>query len=394
MPYSVERLIEDQGSAIVVQKTDAITSVLDLMIEHDFSQLPVVDDNQTLLGMVTYESILRAARSFNIKLNELFVRDAMVNAPFHYCEDDLFDLLDELKVTNAVVIIEPGGRVLGVVTNYDASEFLRSRTEDLMHVEDVEFIIKELIKRVFIDEKGVLNMDRLQTAIGKSHTPRGEQADPKKAKAFEELNLGDYINLLVSKDIWNFCAPILSVQKESLYELLVKIRQTRNDLAHFRSEISPRSRDELKYCANWLRGRYQDYEKEQGVNFIDTLLQRQEENETVHVTHEESVAYNPAIEPDEKSRERKATRYSRYAALAYWLAEQTAEQVSLTFEQIEGIMNSPLPSSALQLRAWWANDRVSHAPSLLWLEAGWKVAYVDLGERQVVFDKIKPLEDA
>jgi len=28
----------------------------------------------------------------------------------------------------------------------------------------------------------------------------------------------------------------------------------------------------------------------------------------------------------------------------------------------------------------------------LWLEAGWKVAYVDLGEEQVVFARIKPDE--
>ena len=60
MPYSVERLIENQGSVVVVRKEDAIAAALDLMIERDFSQLPVVDENQTLLGMVTYESILRA----------------------------------------------------------------------------------------------------------------------------------------------------------------------------------------------------------------------------------------------------------------------------------------------------------------------------------------------
>jgi CBS domain-containing protein len=386
MPYFVERLIENQGSALVVQKNDAATAALDLMIEHDFSQLPVVDENRTLLGMITYESILRAARSFNAKLSDLFVRDAMISAPFHYREDDLFDLLDELKLTNAVVIIEPGGCVIGVVTNCDTSEFLRSRTEDLMHVEDIEFIIKELIKRTYVDEKGELNLDRLQTAIGKPRVQAGKQTEEKKPKAFEELNLGDYINLLMTRDIWNFCAPILKIQKESLYDLLVKIRQTRNDLAHFRSEISPRSRDELKYCANWLRSRYQDYEKEQGNNFIDTLLKQHEQSEMTHVARERVGIYNSADETE------AGRNVSRYAALTSWLAAQKEEQVSLTFEQIEGILRSPLPDSAYQLRAWWANDRVAHTHSILWLKAGWKVAYVDLGERQVAFVRLKPEE--
>ena len=90
--------------------------------------------------------------------------------------------------------------------------------------------------------------------------------------------------------------------------------------------------------------------------------------------------------------EGKTVSRSRYYALANWLARQSAEQVLLTFEQIEEIIRSPLPDSALQLRAWWANDRVGHTHSILWLEAGWKVVYVDLGEGQVIFARVKPDE--
>ncbi|MBE0681129.1 MAG: CBS domain-containing protein [Anaerolineales bacterium] len=389
MPYSVEHLIENQGSVVLIQKTDTMTKALDLMIEHDFSQLPVVDESGVLLGMVTYESIMRATRSFNTKVDKLFVRDAIENAPFHYREDDLFDLLDELKVTNAVVIIEPEGFVIGVVTSYDASEFLRNRTEDLMHIEDVEFTIKELIKKTYTDTKGEMNSDNLQAAITRLYEQRNDQSGSKKPKTFEDLTLGDYVNLLMTKDVWNFSAPILNIQKESLYELLEKIRLTRNGLAHFRAEISPRSRDELKYCANWLRSRYQEYEKEQERNFINALLKQHEETEVTPVLKEEAAVYKTSAEKNKKSTEGKTTSRSRYTALANWLAEQKEEQVSLTFEQIEGIIRSPLPDSALQLRAWWANDRVGHYHSILWLEAGWKVNYVNLSEKQVIFTRLK-----
>jgi CBS domain-containing protein len=383
MPYSVEHLIENQGNVVVIQKTDTLTTALDLMTENDFSQLPVVGEKGNLLGMVTYESIMRAVRSFNAKLDQLFVRDAIVNAPSCYRDDDLFDLLDELKVTNAVIIIEREGFVTGIVTSYDASRFLRNRTEDLMHVEDIEFIIKELIKGPYANEVATAN----------SSAQRARDATSKNAKPFEELNLGDYINLLMSKNIWKFCAPLLNVEKESLYELLVRIRQTRNDLAHFRSEISLQSRDELRYCANWLRNRYQEYEREQGGDFINTLLEQHEQTETVRVTQEEPVTYGVPAEGDRKARGGKTAVRSRYAALANWLAGQEEGQVLLTFEQIEEIIRSPLPDSALQIRAWWANDRVGHTHSILWVEAGWKVAYVDLGVGQVIFARIKPGED-
>ncbi|RPI93708.1 MAG: CBS domain-containing protein [Chloroflexi bacterium] len=390
MPYSVAHLIENQGNVVIIRKDDTITMALDLMMEYDFSQLPIVDENGMLLGIVTYESILRAARSFNAKLEALSVRDALVNAPIHYREDDLFDLLDELKLADAVVIIEPEGYVTGVATSYDASRFLRKRTEDLLHVEDIEFIIKELIKRTYAGEKEEVNKDELDAAIAKPLAQRNKQSGSGNAKAFEELNLGDYINLLLSREVWKFCGPILNIERESLTELLVKIRQTRNDLAHFRSEISPRSRDELKYCANWLRNRYQEHEKEQGGNFIDTLLQNRGQNAITHVAQEEPVAYKVSTGRDQKPGEGRTASRSRYAALADWLAAQKEGQVLLTFEQIELIIRSSLPDSAFQLRAWWANDRSPHSPSLFWLEAGWKVVYVDLGEKQVVFARIKP----
>jgi hypothetical protein len=125
---------------------------------------------------------------------------------------------------------------------------------------------------------------------------------------------------------------------------------------------------------------------------MNALLEGQEQTEIVGVAPEEPAMYGVADEGSRRLQERKATSRSRYAALAIWLAAQDAEQVLLTFEQIERLIRSPLPESALQLRAWWSNDRVGHTHSILWLEAGWKVVYVDLGEGQVIFARIKPDE--
>ena len=392
MPYSVEHLIENQKNVISIHKTDQITYALDLMIEHDYSQLPVIDEDGRILGMVTYESILRATRSFNTKLDKLIARDAVVNAPYHYREDDLFDLLDELKDTNAVVIIEPDGFPIGIVTSYDSAEFLRNRTEDLMHIEDIEFIIKELIKKANMNSKGQVENEKLKGAVVKPNELRSAQSGSKKPKTFEDLTLADYINLLMSRDIWVFIAPILEIQKESLHEMLDKVRQTRNDLAHFRGEISPRSRDELRDCANWLRRKYQDYEKELEHNFIDSLLKQTKGIERTDSVREEPAVYKSNTEDNKQLKEGKFFTRSRYAALANWLSQQKEDQISLTFEQIEGIIRSPLPDSALLLRAWWANDRIGHYHSILWLEAGWKVTYVDLGEKQVIFARLNPSE--
>jgi len=381
MPYSILHLIRNQGALITVQSNDSIIHALDLMIEHDYSQLVVLDDEQQVLGMVTYESIMRAMRSFNVKLENLNVRDTLVKVPYHYEEDDLFDLLDELKDTNAVVIIDLIGDPRGIVTSYDTAEFLRDRTEDSMRISDIEYTIKEFIKLAYSDKNGELDEAKLDQAIARLYDVRNEQDNNKKQKKFNDLTLNEYISLIVAKITWDFFDPILTIQREGLVELLTKIRNTRNNLAHFRGEISPRERDELRYCADWLTRRYQEYEKQKEKVLIQEMFNREQD-----VKQPDAPKETPSnIVPVEKKNPSK----SRYSALADWLSKQTEDQIALTFEQIEGIIRSPLPDSALVFKAWWANDTVGHTHSILWLEAGWRTTYINLDEKQVIFSRVK-----
>ncbi len=79
---------------------------LSLMSEHDFSQLPVIDEMRRPLGLVTYESIFRGIRNFNLRAEELKVGNVMDHAHFFHMEDTLSDLLERLKSANSVLILE------------------------------------------------------------------------------------------------------------------------------------------------------------------------------------------------------------------------------------------------------------------------------------------------
>ena len=94
---------------VCVFRNDPVTKALALMIEHDYSQLPVIKkehDFDVPEGMITHEGILRGIRNFNAKIEELKVRDVMIDAPVYSLEDDLFDILDQLKDTNAVLVTD------------------------------------------------------------------------------------------------------------------------------------------------------------------------------------------------------------------------------------------------------------------------------------------------
>ena len=53
MPFTVQQLIETHQGLVTVSPQDTAQKALALMAEHDFSQLPVVDEDNKPLGIVT-----------------------------------------------------------------------------------------------------------------------------------------------------------------------------------------------------------------------------------------------------------------------------------------------------------------------------------------------------
>lgn len=62
------------------------------------------------------------------------------------------------------------------------------------------------------------------------------------------------------------------------------------------------------------------------------------------------------------------------------------EEVTLTFDLIEGILHDTLPPPAYQDGAWWGNQKQgTQVEVIAWMDAGWMVEVVDLNEKWVRF---------
>lgn len=77
---------------------------------------------------------------------------------------------------------------------------------------------------------------------------------------------------------------------------------------------------------------------------------------------------------------------SKYDPLRVFLERAAADvaELTLSFQQIEAILDSSLPTSAREHRSWWANSS-GHSQAKAWLEAGWKVETVDFDAEWVFF---------
>ena len=75
----------------------------------------------------------------------------------------------------------------------------------------------------------------------------------------------------------------------------------------------------------------------------------------------------------------------KYTALENYLRylPDTQKEATLSFEQIERIIQDKLPPSAYEYWAWWANEKEgNHVNARAWANAGWRVESVDFDRKR------------
>lgn len=78
----------------------------------------------------------------------------------------------------------------------------------------------------------------------------------------------------------------------------------------------------------------------------------------------------------------------KYEPLGSFLRNQRAQEVPLTFSEIEKITGVKLPPKAQHHRAWWSNNAANNVMTKVWLDAGFESAQVDMEARKLVFRRV------
>jgi len=78
----------------------------------------------------------------------------------------------------------------------------------------------------------------------------------------------------------------------------------------------------------------------------------------------------------------------KYTPLEKYLRDlpPSQEELTLTFERMEQILNDYLPSLAYEEPTWWGNQKQgTQVETIVWMNAGWMVEIVNLKEKWVRF---------
>jgi hypothetical protein len=79
----------------------------------------------------------------------------------------------------------------------------------------------------------------------------------------------------------------------------------------------------------------------------------------------------------------------KYDPLKSFLEASGAEEVPMSFEDIEALLGSALPDSR-RYPAWWSNNPSNNVMTRVWLDAGYRTERVDVEGHKVVFRRRSP----
>ncbi len=215
---------------VSVPPSTSLNAAMTTMMLHDFSQLPVIQSERDCKGVVTWQSIATAtALGRECKT----VNDCMVPPEEVAWSVPLLEAIQKVVANGFALVRGPDKRFQGIVTVADLSLQFRALSEPFLLLEQIENLLRALIRQCF-------TVEEIRTAKHEADTSR-------KVDDVSDLTFGEYVNLLEPREAW----PKLKVsfEREAFLVKLKEVRDLRNDIMHF--DPDPLEDDDMTLLRNF-----------------------------------------------------------------------------------------------------------------------------------------------
>ena len=245
--HVVNRILPEDQVLMSLSPDTKAGDALKLMEEHGFSQMPVVEGD-SVLGLFSYRAFaLEVANSTDGKLDatSLSVEEFLEHDTPEYASlsDEFRGLISILDKKDAVIVSGPE-QLLAILTPMDVLRYLYSVANGFVLIEEIEFTVRALIMEALPDP------DTFSACVTRALSSR--YIDKKLPQRLEEMNFDEYSWLLRHGDNWKYFEPVFGSTRERVQGRLDPIRELRNDVFHFRRELSSDDHQRLSACRDWL----------------------------------------------------------------------------------------------------------------------------------------------
>ncbi|MFF0035222.1 CBS domain-containing protein [Streptomyces mirabilis] len=235
---------------------DSITSASNLteatyiMYTKNYSQIPVLEDQYTVVGVVTWRSV---AKMYGTGVDPVLGNAIVEDPPIVHARDDFFAMLSTICEHGYVLVRAHNGRISGIVTATDITQRFDATAWPFFVVGEIELRLRKC-----------LGAKMSEDAI------RGVQRNDKKTGKIADLTFGQYVMLLDGDQrnkhgqrLEAMCSAAdqnwlalgwTGVNQVQFVHQLNRVRNIRNQIAHFDSEpLSQQRSEELRQFVGLLR---------------------------------------------------------------------------------------------------------------------------------------------
>ncbi len=256
--HRLNRVLPENQRITTIGSTASVNQALLMMKKSGFSQLPVVE-GESVLGVFSYRSLalgILQLGKVKSEIGDLPVEEFVEKLPYARVTDEFNAIFDWLDRNDAVLIGEPD-RLQGIVTAIDVLRYLYGVASPFVLIAEIEISLRALIS-LAVDE--ALLVDCAKRTLASKY---GENRIP---LTLSHMEFNDYVQLLGHGDNWKYFAPVFGGMRETLRAKLEDIRDLRNDIFHFKREITWEDHERLAQHRDWtlMRARKADALKKGG----------------------------------------------------------------------------------------------------------------------------------
>lgn len=218
--YRIGKLESANKQIVSVKPDDSIAKAVTLMIEHDYSQLPVMTSDREVKGIISWAS-LGTQRVLGKECK--YVRECMVPHKEISSDTYIFAAIDDILANQYVLIRNAENVIAGIVTTSDLSVQFRQLGEPFLLLGEIENYIRRMIHDKYTKNELRAVCDPLDVE--------------REVESVSDLTLGEYLHLIENPDNWDKLS--VSIDRELFIKKLDEIRRIRNEVMHFDPDPIP-----------------------------------------------------------------------------------------------------------------------------------------------------------
>lgn len=233
--FRIRRLSAANKAPITIPPDAPLQKAVTLLMENDFSQLPVMTNERDVKGMVGWKTI---GSHLAMGKSCAYVRDCMTTYKQVSIDDSFLDAISVISQYGYVLVRSTDNRISGIITSSDFTWQFKKLAEPFLLVGEIENGVRRLLHGKFSKED-----------ITKAAAPGDEGLE---IESLADLTFGGYIRLIESEDNWAKLA--ISIDRYEFVTSLDKVRKIRNDVMHFDPDgLEDKDVDKLMKFAAFLK---------------------------------------------------------------------------------------------------------------------------------------------